>query len=371
MKRILLKELLNLTEQAPQPPSMPPAPGAPISAPAPATPKAPAPDEGPSPEDPGEYDFTKDFRAFESSVEKAKQVSKKKFLDKLNQMVKDKKVTVNASRGFGQPQKDYTIDKVLKASLDWAYNKNVVTLHDENDKEYILTPGVNIKIEQSVAEPAAAPEEQPQDNVPTEPPKPAAGGPLAGAPQPESPEGQPPTGTGAEQPAPETPEEPAGQPGVEQPAVPGQQPAPDKNAELDALKKKKKVTAPATVSEELANTNTEVDKNEVQNAVGTIFNTFIPNSRGRFDVRPYIKKSALNTGKYGEYDSGWSAEYTIEIPQSVFGGPLDEREFKLEVQDFLRTYQGPGQSYSKGGVNIKKHGKYYVFEFWENGGLDV
>ena len=75
--RIKLRNLLNLTEQAPSAPDpLSPTP-APIQPGMNAggqddqqTPPA-TPDTSPEPEDPGEYDFTKDFRAFEDKKNKA------------------------------------------------------------------------------------------------------------------------------------------------------------------------------------------------------------------------------------------------------------------------------------------------------------
>jgi len=370
MSRIKLRELLNFTEQAPQPP---PAPGQPpIPAPAPSatpapgvspTPDAPAPegDETPTPDDPGEYDFTRDFKTFESTVEKAKQAAKKKFLDKLNQFVKDKKVTVNASRGYGQPQKDYTIDSVTKASVDWYYNKNVVVLTDSNGKEYFLTPGVNVKIEAAAPAEPEAPAEQPQDNAPAEPPKQAPGQ-------------QPPPG--GQQPGGQPGAQATGQPGQPPEGQPGAEPAAEEPAPEDpqaALKKKKKMPAPPMEEEAVDATEDRPMAAEDVKDVGNLFYDFIPDNvkdsiGRRFDIRKYFKRG---TSSAQSGDTGWGAEYTIEIPADIFGGQLDEKEFKLEVTNQMRTYGGPGQPFSRGSVDIRKHGRYYVFDFHESGGLDI
>lgn len=358
MSRILLKELLNLTEQAPQPPSVPPVPATPGVATPPSpiptqTPEAPSPeaDASPTPEDPGEYDFTKDFKTFESSIEKAKQAAKKKFLDRLNQFVKGKKVTVNASRGYGQPQKDYTIDQVNKASVDWYYNKNVVVLTDDNSKEYFLTPGINIKVEQAAPAEPETPAEKPEIEAPTEPPKQQAP-PAQNEPASKLPTDQPAAGV---QPDAEVPSQtPADQP---------EEPAPEQSPQQAMLKKKKKISAPVA-EEKLSETSTSLDKNEVQKAVADLFADFIPDSRGQFDVRPYIKDAVSDDGG----DDDWRARYTIEIPVDVFGGSFEELEFKLEALDRLRHYSGPGQPFSRGGVDITRHGRYYIFKFWESGG---
>ena len=165
--RIKLRNLLNLTEQAPvAPPTGDPtmAPPATTAAPAgmnaggmeePETP--PTPDTSPEPEDPNEYDFTKDFRAFEDKKNKAEADAKKVLMDKMNERLLGKTIIANSSRGYGQPKTDYTIKNVKKISVEFWYKDYVVIASDENDKKYFLTPGINIKIEQGEGEDVPAP----------------------------------------------------------------------------------------------------------------------------------------------------------------------------------------------------------------------
>jgi hypothetical protein len=387
MSRIKLKELLNFTEQAPQPPPVPGQPAQPpAAAPTPAagqspTPEAPAPegDEPPSPDNPGEYDFTRDFKNFESTIEKSKQQAKKKFLDKMNQMLKDKKVTINASRGYGQPQKDYTIEKVTKASVDWYYNKNVVVLTDENGKEYFLTPGVNVKIEAAAAAEPETPEGQPGTEAPTAPPNPAAGGPPTTGTATQT----GPQATGAQTTSPEEPSAQVAKPGMTgttpppggpppEGVKPEEEPAPEENPQQAALKKKKKITPAPAMAEEATDGGATAMKAEDVKDIGNLIAEFVPDNvkqsmGGRFDVRKYFKHGLSDRGG----DGGWSSDYTIEIPAEIFGGNLDEREFKLEAQNQLRSSGGPGQPFSRGRVDVTRHGRYYVFEFHESGGLDI
>ena len=116
----------------------------------------PTPDTSPEPEDPGEYDFTKDFRAFEDKKNKAEADAKKVLLDKMNERLLSKTIVANASRGYGQPKTDYTIKAVKKVSVEFWYKDYVVIVADENDKKYFLTPGINIKIEGEGSAPAQA-----------------------------------------------------------------------------------------------------------------------------------------------------------------------------------------------------------------------
>jgi hypothetical protein len=369
---IKLKELLNVTEQAPQPPGTPvsapvPAQGAPTSSPTPQEPiSAARPDTAPTPEDPSEYDFTRDFRAFEDTKNKAESAAKKKLLDKMNKMMLGKKVVANASRGYGQPKTDYTIDNVKKVSVEFWYKDWVVIVSDENDKKFFLTPGINIKIETGgqAVEPGAEEPEAGQE-APNEPPK--APEPPAPTPKPEAPAEEP---AAPEAPAPEPtvkpePQAPQGQPTAPtQPAKPEQPPLP--------LKKKKKVVAPAPVAEETAGEGDEnvgkilLSKDDAQQALGRLFSEFTNNNR--FDVRPFVTR-ARSSGH--DHDGMYSNQYRLRIPIDILGKDFDPKEFELFVKTEERRSGGPGEPFSHGYVNIQPAGRTYIFNFELNGGLDI
>lgn len=382
---IKLRKLLNLTEQAPQPPLGDPA--APVAAPvappgmnageaeAP-TPETPTPDTAPEPEDPSEYDFTRDFRSFEDKKNKAEADAKKVLLDKMNKRLLNKTIVANASRGYGQPKTDYTIESVKKISVEFWYKDYVVIATDANDKKYFLTPGINIKIESEGSEPApgaeqpAAPggEEAPQaqgqppapggEEAPNLPQGPA-GGPPAGdapapapeAPAPEAPVGQPPAGddaqpqAGAEKPAPQ-------QAPQAQPAAPAPQPA----APVDPRKKKKKVPPVAEwIQTDLNNFLTEFMSDDVKSESGKV--NFIP----------YLKEA---TKVLAESVNADKVRCRLIIPESHMVGNVQNRDIKLAAVDSMRqkTYYG---QYSKGSVDISKCGRYYLLEYvkevgWSN-----
>jgi hypothetical protein len=357
-KMIKLRELLNFTEQAPQPPT----PGQPASIPPtaqpPPPPEPPTGEEPPVPDDPGEYDFTRDFKNFESTIEKTKQAAKKKFLDKMNQMVKDKKVTVNASRGYGQPQKDYTIDKVSKASVDWYYNKNIVVLTDGNGKEYFLTPGVNIKVEATApAEPEST--GQPADQAPKEPPKPAK--PAAPANEPTS-GGTPPTGQ-----EPETASDTSALAPASAEKSTTKTPPATPPEENPLMKKKKKVAPPVEEELEEAVGDKPYDKETANKYFGPFFMNYIALRPGQstLDLRPFFKG-----GKISGDSESWHSEARFEIPVELMIG-LDAREFQLDYKNESYRYSGPGQPFSRGSVDVLKHGRFWVFEFYDSGGLDI
>ena len=376
---IKLRALLNLTEQAPQPPQ-PTAPQPPegMNAGLPAAP-ALTQDAAPSPEDPSEYDFTKDFRAFEDTKNKAEALAKKKLLDKMNKTLLGKKIVANASRGYGQPKTDYTIEKVKKVSVEFWYKDWVIIVSDENDKKFFLTTGVNIKIEQGGT---AEPQEPAQANAPAEPQEkePAA--------EPETPEGQPevpnepaaePDGQPDGQPEPPAPKpqaalpkNPSPQAKVPAPAPePKEQPAPKQQAQPEqpiVPKKKKKIVPPQPVTEESSIEPADAKKvgpEQVQNDLGRIFSDF---TNMRFDVRPYIK-SAI-TSDLG--DGAYHTEYVLEIPKEKL--PNFERQkknFELEFKEMERHSSGPGGHFGSGYVHVNDIGRLYVFEFTYSGGLDI
>lgn len=331
MSRIKLIELLDVTEQAPQPQVPAPVPAAekPAAGPTPEEPPiTPPADTAPAPEDPGEYDFTKDFRGFEDTKNKAEAVAKKKLLDKMNGRLLGKKITANASRGYGQPKTDYTIDNVKKVSVEFWYKDWVVIVSDENDKKFFLTPGVNIKIEQGGAEsPAGAPPEPQADQAPGEPPKaekppgPPEGGPPAApaAPEPPTPE-PPPQGGTEEKPnaAPEMPPAPQVPPTPEQPPQPEQPVVPPK--------KKKRVPVPEHI---------------VQKKVGKFLAEFF--NLEQFDVTPYIRSSEmdLRTG---------ASVCELYIPKEVLG-QFDNRDLMLEFCD------------RQSSVDVQSVGRIFILKF--------
>lgn len=382
--RIKLKNLLNLTEQAPQPPMGGdplaalgnPAPGA-----GPAQPNAmnaggqdqqqpeqpAAPETSPEPEDPSEYDFTRDFRAFEDKKNKAEADAKKMLLDKMNKRLLNKTIVANASRGYGQPKTDYTIKNLKKISVEFWYKDYVVIATDENDKKYFLTPGINIKIEGGSSEPAAG---QPEDKSPAE-----DNG--ENQPTPQQPEGEPQQGA-QEPPAenPQTPPQSSAQPQAQQPQKPTEQPeVPEENPQQQPPKKKKKV-----VQQPMAENNVETaedeDENElltqqitpdiVQETLGQFFANWF-NVR-KFDVRPYIKQA--KTAPSNE-DGTWYMLIKLEMPKEMFGKTFDSRDFALEFRDAFSHSAGPGQEFSRANVNVQSTGRFYQIQFILSGGRDI
>lgn len=97
------------------------------------------------PSQPTEYNIGADFTNFEQKISGATENEKSAFQDKLNAKINHKQVLIRASKGYGQPEKDYTIN-VHGVSVDFYYERYVVVLKDEKEKEYFLKPMYKIKI---------------------------------------------------------------------------------------------------------------------------------------------------------------------------------------------------------------------------------
>jgi len=132
---IKLKSLLSEAEApAATPPAAPAEPAA-----APTTPQPAGQDSS------TEYSPSFDVTDFEKRIAQSTETAKNNLQDKLMQKIGGKKVLIRASKGYGQPKKDYTIN-VTGVSIDFYYERYVVILKDEKDKEFFLETGMKIKI---------------------------------------------------------------------------------------------------------------------------------------------------------------------------------------------------------------------------------
>lgn len=141
--------LKNLLEAEATSGENPPAATPPAQPTLPPPPAQPAPEQKPTisgQDSPTEYSPSFDFNDFQSKLAQSTETAKNNFQNKLLQKVNGKKVIIRASKGQpGQPLKDYTIN-VNGASVDYYYDKYVVILRDEKDKEYFLDTMMKIKI---------------------------------------------------------------------------------------------------------------------------------------------------------------------------------------------------------------------------------
>lgn len=367
MSRIKLKSLLNLTEQAPQPslgdlggtpvPAALPPSG--VNAGQPPETSTPAPVDtqptSPEPEDPSEYDFTRDFRAFEDKKNKAESDAKKILLDKMNKRLLSKTIVANASRGYGQPKTDYTISNVKKISVEFWYKDYVVIATDDKDKKYFLTPGINVKIEGNGSQPApdsnqTGSEENnqiPQDNA---------------SPSPESPEtdggnepqtvGQPAT-QGTEVPNQQTPVAPVPDQNT-QPTVPGQ-PNPEQPDDEDPTKPKKKSLPVA-----------EFLQRDLNLFLLEFMIDDVKNENGKINFLPYISEASR---VLSENIGSSTYKCKLFIPENHMVRNVDVRDIRLSAID--KTQKNACGQYSKGSVDISRNGRYYLLEYVKETGWNI
>lgn len=110
-----------------------------------AAPQAPVAPMAPETQASNEYSPAFDFNDFENKLSQATETAKNNFQERLLSKVGGKKVLIRASKGYGQPKKDYTIN-VSSVSIDYYYERYVIILKDEKEKEYFLDTGMKIKI---------------------------------------------------------------------------------------------------------------------------------------------------------------------------------------------------------------------------------
>jgi hypothetical protein len=353
---IRLSRLINLREQqSPQPTAADPQADARPSS---------EPEAGQGEEAGGIYDFTKDFRKYQDTVNKGKAEAKKQFLNGIKEKLVGKTIQANASRGYGQPKSDYTIHDIKDVKVDFYYKEDVVVVTDKNDKKYFLTPGVDIKLQgveptqpEAPAEPTPsepeAPEGQPEQ--PGEPQEPEA------APEAPAPEEKPTTPTPSAAPstpqqAPEAPtEEP--EPEAEQPEEPTPEDQPPGKKPLP-----KKPVAEETGDDDEDEPKKPMSPNDANQAVGH----FLYNGLGvKLDIRPYIKKAVADNN--GE---SWHSVIVLEIPKNVLP-ELNPKDWELEYKTHARNSGGPGREYSYGYLDIEDVGRNWILTFRDNGGLDI
>jgi hypothetical protein len=124
-------------------------------------------------EDPNLYDAKFDLTDFESRVSQSTSQNKTNFQNKILSKIGNKQVQLRASKGYGQPEKDYVVN-VSGVSIDFYYEKYVIVIKGreqgkQKESEYfvkqpyqikilgnaIVTPSVKKKQQQAPATPVA------------------------------------------------------------------------------------------------------------------------------------------------------------------------------------------------------------------------
>ena len=272
----------------------------------------------------------------------------------MNKRLLNKTIVANASRGYGQPKTDYTIENLKKISVEFWYKDYVVIATDQNDKKYFLTPGINIKIESEGSQPAPGGEEEPAagQEVPQGPPKGGEEEPNVASPSAPSGEEKP---LPEEQPPQAVPQVPTQEPApmAPQQTVPKQAPAPAEPApaepEPEVPRKKKK--KPVPVAEQV--------QNDLNKFLVEFMSDGVKNENNQVNFYPYIKDL---TNMLSEGKNFTTVRCTLSIPISHMINNVDSRDIKFAAVDSMRRQTNYGQ-YSKGSIDIAKNGRYYLLEY--------
>ncbi len=101
-------------------------------------------------QDPNLYDAKLDLSDFESRVSQSTLQNKSGFQNKILSKIGNKQVQLRASKGYGQPEKDYLVN-VSGVSIDFYYEKYVIIVKGreqgkQKESEYFIKAPYQIKI---------------------------------------------------------------------------------------------------------------------------------------------------------------------------------------------------------------------------------
>jgi len=101
-------------------------------------------------QDPNLYDAKLDLSDFESKVSQSTLQNKSSFQNKIMSKIGNKQVQLRASKGYGQPEKDYLVN-VSGISIDFYYEKYVIIVKGreqgkQKESEYFIKAPYQIKI---------------------------------------------------------------------------------------------------------------------------------------------------------------------------------------------------------------------------------
>jgi len=96
------------------------------------------------------YNLKFDIDDFENKISQSSEKLKNDFKDKILSKIGNKKIQIRASKGYGQPEKDFIINVVM-VSIDFYYEKYVVVIkgrepNKQKDGEYFIKPPYVIKL---------------------------------------------------------------------------------------------------------------------------------------------------------------------------------------------------------------------------------
>jgi hypothetical protein len=125
-------------------------------------------------EDPNLYDAKSDLSDFETRVSQSTLRNKGTFQNKIMSKIGNKQVQLRASKGYGQPEKDYIVN-VSGVSIDFYYEKYVIVVKGreqgkQKESEYFVKAPYQIKIlGNAVVTPSAKKKQQQAPATPVAP----------------------------------------------------------------------------------------------------------------------------------------------------------------------------------------------------------
>jgi len=125
-------------------------------------------------EDPNVYDAKFDLTDFETRVSQSTLQNKGTFQNKIMSKIGNKQVQLRASKGYGQPEKDYVVN-VSGVSIDFYYEKYVIVVKGreqgkQKESEYFVKAPYQIKIlGNAVVTPSAKKKQQQSPATPVVP----------------------------------------------------------------------------------------------------------------------------------------------------------------------------------------------------------
>jgi len=96
------------------------------------------------------YDVQPDFTDFDSKLKNSTEQLKVDLQKKIQDSILDKKIVVRASKGYKQPEADYTIN-VTGVQIDYYYDRYVIVIIGREESKqktakFFIKPGFKIKI---------------------------------------------------------------------------------------------------------------------------------------------------------------------------------------------------------------------------------
>ncbi len=125
-------------------------------------------------QDPNLYDVKPELTDFESRVSQSTLQNKGEFQNKILSKIGNKQVQLRASKGYGQPEKDYVVN-VSGISIDFYYEKYVIVVKGreqgkQKESEYFVKAPYQIKIlGNAVVTPSAKKKQQQAPATPVAP----------------------------------------------------------------------------------------------------------------------------------------------------------------------------------------------------------